>query len=92
MNKSKPFLGRCGKYILGNKDYNIFRYEYDDDVHFQQEEGGSSLIAQWVKNLPERQETRIRFLSQKDTLEKEMATHSSILAWKIPWIEEPDRL
>ena len=59
MNKSKPFLGRCGKYILGNKDYNIFRYEYDDDVHFQQEEGGSSLIAQWVKNLPERQETWI---------------------------------
>ena len=38
------------------------------------------------------QETRVRFLGQEDALEKEMATHSGILAWKIPWIEEPDRL
>ena len=38
------------------------------------------------------QETRVRFLGQEDPLEKEMATHSSILAWRIPWIEEPGGL
>ena len=45
-----------------------------------------------VKNLPAMQETRVRSLGREDPLEKEMATHSSILAWRIPWIEEPDRL
>ena len=45
-----------------------------------------------VKNLPVTQETQIRSLGQKDLLEKEKATHSSILAWKIPWTEEPGRL
>ena len=45
-----------------------------------------------VKNLPEMQETQVRSLSQKDPLEKEMATHSSILAWKIPWAEKPGKL
>ena len=52
----------------------------------------SSLIAQLVKNLPAMQETPVRFLGQEDPLEKDMATHSSILAWKIPWTEEPCRL
>ena len=41
-----------------------------------------------VKNLPARQETRVQSLGQEDPLEKEMATHSSILAWRIPWTEE----
>ena len=41
-----------------------------------------------VKNLPAIQETQVRSLGQEDPLEKEMATHSSILAWKIPWVEE----
>ena len=48
-----------------------------------------------VKNLPaiqETQETRIQSLGQEDPLEEEMATHSSILAWEIPWIAEPGRL
>ena len=45
-----------------------------------------------VKNLPVMQETQVRFLDQEDPLEKEMATHSSILAWRIPWTEEPDGL
>ena len=49
----------------------------------------ASLIAQSVKNLPEVQETQILFLGREDPLEKEMATHSSILAWRIPWTEEP---
>ena len=51
-----------------------------------------SLVAQLVKNLPAMQETWARFLGQEDPLEKEMATYSSILAWKIPWTEEPGRL
>ena len=50
------------------------------------------MAAQMVKHLPAMQETRVRSLGQEDPLEKEMATHSSILAWKIPWLEEPDRL
>ena len=49
----------------------------------------ASLVAQMVKNLPARRETWIRSLTQEDPLEKEMATHSSILAWRIPWREEP---
>ena len=48
----------------------------------------SSLVAQLVKNLPAVQETQVRSLGQKDPLEKEMATHSSVLAWKILWTEE----
>ena len=51
-----------------------------------------SLVAQVVKRLPAMQETRVQFLGQEDCLEKQMATHSSILAWKIPWTEEPYRL
>ena len=47
-----------------------------------------SLVAQLVKNLPAVQETRVQFLGEKDPLEKEMATHSSILAWRIPWTQE----
>ena len=54
--------------------------------------GGASLIAQSVKNLPAMQESSVRFLSQEDPLEKEMATHSSILAQRIPWTDEPGRL
>ena len=45
-----------------------------------------------VKHLPTMRETRVQSLGQEDTLEKEMATHSSTLAWKIPWMEEPGRL
>ena len=52
----------------------------------------SSLVAQTVKSLPAKWETQVRSLGQKDPLEKEMETHSSIFAWRIPWTEEPDRL
>ena len=45
-----------------------------------------------VKNLPAMQETTVQFLGQEDPLEKGMAIHSGILAWRIPWIEEPDGL
>ena len=53
---------------------------------------GTSLVAQMVKRLPAMQETRVQSLGWEDLLEKEMATHSSILAWKIPWTEEPGSL
>ena len=45
-----------------------------------------------VKRLPKTRETQVQSLGQEDLLEKEMVTHSSILAWKIPWTEEPGRL
>ena len=50
---------------------------------------GVSLVAQLVKNLPAMQETPVQFLGWEDPLEKGMATYSSILAWRIPWTEEP---
>ena len=52
----------------------------------------TSLVAQTVKRLPTMWKTRVQSLDQEDLLEKEMVTHSSILAWKIPWTEEPGRL
>ena len=52
----------------------------------------ASLVAQMVKNLPSMQETKVQFLGREDSLEKGMATHSSILAWEISWTEEPGGL
>ena len=52
----------------------------------------TSLVAQMVKNLPAMWETWVQSLGQEDPLEKEMAAHSSVLAWEIPWREEPGRL
>ena len=52
----------------------------------------ASLVAQTVKRLPAVRETRVQSLVGEDPLEKEMATHSSTLAWKIPWTGEPGRL
>ena len=52
----------------------------------------ASLVVQMGKNLPAMQETWVRFLGWEDPLEKKMATHSSILAWRIPWIEKSGRL
>ena len=52
----------------------------------------ASLVAQMVKNLPEMKETWVQSLCQEDPLEKAIGTHSSILAWRIPWTEEPGRL
>ena len=59
------------------------RFFFYISLHLQ-----TSLIAQSVKNLPAMQETWLRFLGWEDPLEKEMAIHSSTLAWKIPWTEE----
>ena len=53
---------------------------------------GASLVTKLVKNLPAMEETRVQSLGQEDPLEKKMATHSTLLAWKIPWTEKPGGL
>ena len=66
------------------------RQEYWSGLPFPSPEGvQASLVAEMVKHLPAMWETQLRSLGQEDPLEKEMATHSSNLAWKIPWTEEP---
>ena len=64
----------------------------DSFVDYEGYSISSSLVAQTVKHLPTLRETQVQSLGQEDLLEKEMAIHSSILAWKIPWMEEPGRL
>ena len=59
-----------------------------NQVHFNK----ASLLAQMVKNLPAMQQTCVQSLGWEDPLEEGMATHSSILAWRIPWTEEPGGL
>ena len=62
------------------------------DFAIKSKESWASFVALTVKNLPAKQETWIRFLVWEDPLENAMATHSNILAWRIPWTEEPGRL
>ena len=64
----------------------------ESDTTEQLSRFGASLVAQTVKRPPAMKETRVRFLGRENPLEKEMAIHSSTLAWKIPWTEDPDRL
>ena len=64
---------------------------YVNQLYFDKVNYGASLVAQRLKRLPPMRETWVRSLGREDPLEKEMATHSSILAWRIPWTEEPDR-
>ena len=71
----------CPHYLFSdNKSFPIFKSL------------GASLVAQTVEHLPTMWETQVRSLGQEDALEKAMAIHSSTLAWKTPWTEEPDRL
>ena len=71
------------KYLLYKLwDYGIFYYSSPE----------SSLVAQRLKRLPPMQETRVQSLGREDPLEKEMAIHASILAWRIPRMEKPSRL
>ena len=67
-------------------------HDWATDTYLTRSSSHSSLVAQRVKHLPAMQETWVRSLGQEDPLEKEMATHSSTLAWKIPWTEKPGRL
>ena len=55
-------------------------------------QSGASLVAQMVKNLPAVQEIQVQSVGQEDSLEKGINTHCNILAWRIPWTEEPGRL
>ena len=68
---------------------NLFRLIVEIVLNFQDQ---ASLVAQRLKRLPAMRETWVRSLGRGDSLEKEMATHSSVLAWRIPWTEEPSRL
>ena len=64
----------------------------EDNFYFNYIKKQDFPVAQMVKNLPSVQETRVHSLGREDPLEKGMASHSSILAWRIPWTEEPGRL
>ena len=70
--------------LIGHCTYTVFRLIL---LYY-----GASLVAPMVKNMLAMQETWVQSLGQKDPLEKKMATHSSILAWEIPWIEKPGKL
>ena len=75
------------------KTISKFKTNYElgvDELSFYRRH--TSQVAQRVKNLLEMQEAQIRSLGQEDLLEKEVPTHSSLLAWRIPWTEEPDGL
>ena len=73
-------------------NHNGKEYEKESRYIYIETHSLTSLVAQMVKRLPIMRETWVRSLGQEDPLEKEMATHSSTLAWKIPWTEEPGRL
>ena len=81
MELKKTILSKCGETLFPICELLFLLGMY-----------GTSLVAQTVKNLPVMQETGVRSQGQEDPLEKGMATHSSILAWRIPWTEEPGGL
>ena len=68
------------------------RQEYLKQIFLHSYTDRASLVAQRLKCLPGLRETQVQSLGREDPLEKEMATHSSSLAWRIPWMEEPGRL
>ena len=84
VSELSPFL-RLTNIPLMNMPHFLF-------IHVLKDTWVAPLVAQMVKNLPVMQETGVRSLGWEDPLEKETATHSSILAWRIPWSEEPGRL
>ena len=88
--KVTPCKLPCGPLKLSVDRVNTFTHHSHPSSHgvFT----GASLVAQTVKKLPALWETQVRSLGREYPLEKEMATHSSILAWEIPWIEEPGGL
>ena len=77
--------------VLNSPSPNSRRFTWNPRMWLYLNRVLASLVAQTVKRLPAMRETRVRFLGREDPLEKEMAIHSSTLAWKIPWMEEPDR-
>ena len=71
------------------KETLTYVYQFIKDIVKDEQ---ASIVAQSVKNLPEVQETQVQPLGGEDPLEKEMAKHSNILAWEIPWTEAPGKL
>ena len=69
--------------------HQVFCHFQVNENHLFGPDLGASLVAQMVKKLPAVLKTRVQSLGREDPPEKEMATHSSILAWRIPWTEEP---
>ena len=63
-----------------------------EGIVYPLQDSWASLVAQTIKNMPAMQETWVQYLGWEEPLEKKTATHSSILAWRIPWTEEPGRL
>ena len=92
--ESNPGLLHCRQtlYRLSTQLNGSLVYPLGDFTGVPKLFHSTTLVAQTVKRLPAMQETWVRFLGWEDPLEKEMAIHSSTLAWKIPWMEEPDRL
>ena len=84
LNKLFLVISPCSKFLCILKSIN-----QSVSLYYRK---WASLMAQSVKNLPPVQETQVLSLGREDLLEKEMATHSSILAWNIPWTEEPGGL
>ena len=80
------FLSLCYLYCF------LLHFKYLEHLWWGSQNHGASLVAQTVKNLPAVQETWFRSPGQEDPLEKGMATHSSILAWRIPWTKGPSGL
>ena len=82
-------LSSCGSWtlLLHGMIGSMSLYWQEDSLPL-----GASLVAQMVKRLPAMREMQVQSLGRDDPLEKEMATHSRTLAWKIPWAEEPGRL
>ena len=74
------------------KGLKCFGIVYSIEFHSSSSGLRASLVAQTVKHLPAMRETWVRSLDWEDPLEKEMAIHSSAIAWKIPWAEDPDKL
>jgi len=83
-----PALVACGLFDDAHSVWCEVISHCSFDLHFSNSELPWCLRRQ---SLPAVQETQVQSLGQEDPLEKEMATHSSMLAWKIPWTEEPDR-
>ena len=75
-----------------NQCQNTILLKINQNVNFLGDLSMASLVAQMVKHLPAMRDTRVQSLGWEDSLEKGMATHSSILAWRIQWTEEPCRL
>ena len=86
------FVLPWGHSLSGNSSSEPWKGKHDDSVILRRFHHHFNRVTQMVKNLPATQEARVQSLGQEDPLEEEMATHSRILAWRIPRTEGPDGL